>query len=99
MCTDQIGSKTFRLELLSSTGTALSTDDLCFRFHDQGMDPWSVAAIEAVTEIIESLGHATPPIQSIDPQGHQLMLALLGQPLNYVNVLTRKVLMNEKDSH
>ena len=63
------------------------------------MDPWSVAAIEAVAEMIETLGHATPPIQSIDPQGHQLMLALLGQPLNDVNVLTRKVLMNEKDSH
>ena len=49
--------------------------------------------------MIEALRHATPPIQRIDPQGHQLMLALLGQPLNDVNVLTRKVLMNEKDPH
>ena len=63
------------------------------------MDPRSVAAIEAVAEMIEALRHATPLIQRIDPQGHQLMLALLGQPLNDVNVLTRKVLMNEKDPH
>ena len=49
------------------------SNDLCFRFHDQVMDPWSVTAIEAVAEMIETLGHATPPVQSIDHQGHQLM--------------------------
>ena len=99
MGTDQIRRETLRLELLSSTGTALGTDDLGFRFHRQGMNPWSVAAIEAVAVVIKALRHATPAIQRIYPQGHQLMLALLGQPLNDVNVLTRKVLMNEKDPH
>ena len=63
------------------------------------MDTWSVAASEAIAEMIEAFRHATPSIQRINPQGHQLMLALLSQPLNDVNVLTRKVLMNEKDPH
>ena len=63
------------------------------------MNTIGVAAIKAVAEMIEALRNATPPIQRINPQGHQLMLALLGQPLNDVNVLTRKVLMNEKDPH
>ena len=63
------------------------------------MDPWSVAAIEAVAVVIKALRHATPAIQRIYPQGHQLMLALLGQPLNDMYVLTRKILMNEKDPH
>ena len=58
------------------------------------MDPWSIAAIEAVAEIVEALWHVTPPIQRLDPQSHHLMLALLGQPLNDVDVLTRKILMN-----
>tara|TARA_Y100001954_G_scaffold153526_1_gene163339 strand:+ start:258 stop:578 length:321 start_codon:yes stop_codon:yes gene_type:complete len=49
--------------------------------------------------MLEALRHATPAIQRIDPQGHQLMLALLGQPLNEMYVLTRKILMNEKDPH
>ena len=99
MGTDQIRREALRLELLSSTGTSFGTDDLGFRFHDQGMNTLGVAAIKAVAEMIEALRNATPPIQRINPQGHQLMLALLGQPLNDVNVLTRKVLMNEKDSH
>ena len=63
------------------------------------MDTWSVAASEAIAEMIEAFRHATPSIQRINPQGRQLMLALLSQPLNDVNVLTRKVLMNEKDPH
>ena len=63
------------------------------------MDPLGVATIEAITEMVEALGHATTSIQRIDSQGHQLMLALSSQPLNDVNVLTRKVLMNEKDPH
>jgi hypothetical protein len=63
------------------------------------MDPWSVAAIEAVAEMIEALRHATPPIQSIDAKGHQLVLPLLGQTPNDVDVLAGEVLMNEKDSH
>ena len=49
--------------------------------------------------MLEALGHAPPTIKSIDAQSDQLMLALLGQPLNDMNVLTRKVLMNEKDPH
>ena len=49
--------------------------------------------------MLEALGHAPPTIKSIDAQSNQLMLALLGQPLNDMNVLTRKVLMNEKDPH
>ena len=63
------------------------------------MNVLGVATIEAITEMVEALGHATTPIQRINPQGHQLVLALLGQALNDVDVLTRKVLMNEKDPH
>ena len=63
------------------------------------MHTLGVAAIEALTEMVEALGHATPTIQSIDAQSHHLVLALLGQALNDVDVLPRKVLMNEKDPH
>ena len=49
--------------------------------------------------MIEAFGHATTPIQRINPQGHQLVMALVGQALNDVDVLPRKVLMNEKDPH
>ena len=47
----------------------------------------------------EALGHATPAIQRIDTEGHQLVLPLLGQALNDVDVLPWKVLMNEEDPH
>tara|TARA_B000000565_G_scaffold141356_1_gene106909 strand:+ start:348 stop:539 length:192 start_codon:yes stop_codon:yes gene_type:complete len=63
------------------------------------MNTLGIAALKAVTEMLEALGHTPPTIKSIDAQGNQLMLALLGQPLNDMNVLTRKVLMNEKDPH
>ena len=63
------------------------------------MAPWGVAAIEAVTEMVKALGNAATTIKSIDAKGHQLMLPLLSEPLNDVDVLTREVLMNEKDSH
>jgi hypothetical protein len=63
------------------------------------MDPIGVAAIKAVTEVVEALGDATPAIQSIDAQGHQLVLPLLSQALNDVDVLPWKVLMNEENSH
>ena len=99
MGTDQIGREAFPFELLSSTGTSLGTNDLGFCFHHQGMDTLGVAAIKAVTEMLEALGDATPAIQSIDAQGHQLVLPLLSQALNDVDVLPWKVLMNEENSH
>ena len=99
MGTNQIGREAFRFELLGSTGTALGADDLRFRFHHQGMDTFGVAAIKAVTEVVEALGDPTPAIQRIDAQGHQLVLPLLSQALNDVDVLPWKVLMNEKDPH
>ena len=63
------------------------------------MDTLGVATIKAVTEVVEALGDPTPAIQSIDAQGHQLVLPLLSQALNDVDVLPWEVLMNEKDSH
>ena len=88
-----------RLELLSRTGTALGTDDLGFSFHQQGMKTICVAAIEAVTEMVEALWNATTTIKVIDAKGHQLVLPLLGQTLNDVDVLPWEVLMNEENSH
>ena len=99
MGTDQIRCEALRLELLSSTGTALGTNDLGFSLHYQGMHPLGVATIKAVTEMVEALGNATATIKSIDAKGHQLVLPLLGQTLNDVDVLPGEVLMNEKDSH
>ena len=99
MGTDQIGCEPLLLELFSGTGAAFRSDDLGFCFHHQGMNTLGIAALKAVTEMLEALGHTPPTIKSIDAQGNQLMLALLGQPLNDMNVLTRKVLMNEKDPH
>ena len=49
--------------------------------------------------MVEALGNATPPVQGIDAQGHQLMLPMLGQALNDVDVLPWKILMNEENSH
>ena len=99
MGTDQIRNKPLGLELLSSPSTSLSTNDLRFGLHHQGVHTWGVAAIEAVAEMAETFGHATTPIQRINPQGHQLVLTLLGQALNDVDVLPREVLMNEKNPH
>ena len=99
MGTDQIGNKPIGFELFSRAGTALGTDDLGFRLHHQGMNTLGVAAIEAIAEVVEAFRNTTTSIKIIDSQGHQLMLALLRQPLNDMNVLTRKVLMNEKDPH
>ena len=99
MGTDQIGSETPGLELLGSTGTALCANDLGFSFHHQRMNTLGVAAIEAVTEVVEALGNATRLFKGIDAQGHQLVLTLLGQALNDVDVLARKVLMNKENAH
>ena len=63
------------------------------------MDPLGVTASEFVAEMGQAFWHATPAIQSIDPKGHQLVLPLLSQALNDVDVLTWKVLMNEKNPH
>ena len=59
------------------------------------MNTTGVAAIKAVTEMLEAVGHTTPSIESIDAQSNQLMLPLLCQALNDVDVLPWKVLMNE----
>ena len=88
-----------RLELLSSTGTALGTDDLGFCFRQQRMKTICVAAIETVTEVVEALWNSAPAIQLINAQCHQLMLTLLGEPPNDVDVLPGEVLMNEKNPH
>ena len=63
------------------------------------MNALGVAAFEAVAEMVKAVGNATPTIQSIDAQGHHLVLALLSQALNDVDVLPWKVLMNEENSH
>ena len=99
MATDQIRCESLALELLSRTGTALGTDDLGFSFHQKGMKTICVAAIEAVTEVVEALWNSTPAIQLINAQCHQVMPTLLGQPPNDVDVLPGEVLMNEKNSH
>ena len=99
MGTDQIGREALGLELLSSTCTALGTNDLGFCFHHQGMNTLCVAAIKAITDMGEALGHATPAIQRIDTEGYQLVLPMLGQTLNDMDVLPWKVLMNEEDPH
>ena len=99
MGTDQIWREAFRFELLGSTGTGLGTNDLGFCFHHQWMHTLCVAAIKAITDMGEALGHATPTIQRIDTEGHQLVLPMLGQALNDMDVLPWKVLMNEEDPH
>ena len=99
MGADQIRNKPFGLELLSRPSTALGTDDLGFSLHHQGMNPFCVSTIEAVSEMVKALGNAAIAIESVDTKGHHLVLPLLGQTLNDVDVLPRKVLMNEKDSH
>ena len=99
MSTDQIRNKPFGLEPLSCPSTGLGTNDLGFGLHHQGVAPWCVAAIEAIAEMIEALGNATTPIQGINPQGYQLMLALLRKALNDMDVLPWEVLMNEEDPH
>ena len=99
MGTNQIRREALRLELLSRTGTALGTDDLGFSFHQQGMKTICVAAIEAVTEVVEALWNSAPAIQLFNAQCHQVVLTLLGQPPNDVDVLPGEVLMNEKNSH
>ena len=99
MGTDQIGRETPVLELLSCTGTALSTNHLGFSFHDQGMNTFGGAAIKAVTEVVEALGNAMLPVEGIDTQGHQLVLSLLGKALSDMKILARKILMNEENSH
>ena len=63
------------------------------------MNTLGVAAIKAVTEMLEALGHATPTIKSLDAQGNQLVLALLRQAMNDMDVLPWKVLMDEKNPH
>ena len=63
------------------------------------MYPLGVTASEFVAEMGQAFWHATPAIQSIDPKGHQLVLPLLSQALNDVDILTWKVLMNEKNPH
>ena len=99
MGTDQIGREAFRFELLGSTGTGLGTNDLGFCFRQERMKTICVAAIEAVTEVVEALWNSTPAIQLINAQCHQVVLPLLGQAPNDVDVLPGEVLMNEKDSH
>ena len=98
MGTDQFRCEALLLELFSSTGTALGTNDLGFSLHHQGMHSLGIATIQAVTEMIKTLGNATTTIKCIDAKGHQLVLPLLSQTLNDVDVLPREVLMNEKDS-
>ena len=88
-----------RLELLSSTGTALGTNDLGFCFRQEGMKTICIAAIEAVTKVVEALWNSAPAIQLINAQCHQVVLPLLGQPPNDVDVLPGEVLMNEKNPH
>ena len=99
MGTNQIGREAFCLEMLSSTGTTLSTNDLGFCFYQQMMKPLGVSAIEAVTKIIEILRNSTTAVQFINAKCPQVMLPLLGQALNDVDVLPWKILMNEKNSH
>ena len=62
------------------------------------MDALGITASKFVAEMVQAFGHATPAIQSIDAKGHQLVLPLLGQALNDVDVLPRKILMNEKQN-
>ena len=99
MGTDQIRCESLALELLSRTGTALGTDDLGFSLHHQGMHILGIATIKAITEMVEALRNATPSFESINSQGHQLVLPVLGQALNDVEVLPWKILMNEENSH
>ena len=40
-----------------------------------------------------------PRSSGIDGQGHQLVLPMLGQALSDVDVLARKILMNEENPH
>ena len=99
MGTDQIRSKPLGLELLSRPGTPLSTDDFGFRLHYQGVNPLGVATIEVVPEMVQRLRQRPAAIESVNPQGHQLVLTLLSQALNDVKVLAGKVLMDKEDLH
>ena len=99
MGANQIRNKPLELELFGRPGTAIGTDDFGFRFHHKGMHPLGVAAIEAIPEIIQRLRQRPVAIQIVNAEGNQLVLALLGQPLNDVNVLTREVLVNKQNPH
>ena len=96
---DEIRSKPFALELLSSTDATLSPDHLGFRFHHQGVHSLGVAAVQAVAEMIQAVRNATAAIEMIDPKSDQLVLPLLRQAPNDVDVLARKILMDEKNPH
>jgi len=63
------------------------------------MNPFGVAAIQAVAEMIQAVRNATAAIERIDSKSHQLVLPLLRQTPNDVDVLTRKILMDEKNPH
>ena len=49
--------------------------------------------------MLQGFWNATVPIEFIDSKSHQLVLPLLRQTPNDVDVLARKILMDEKNSH
>ena len=63
------------------------------------MHSLGVAAVQAVAEMIQAVGNATAAIEMIDPKSDQLVLPLLRQAPDDVDVLSRKILMDEKNPH
>lgn len=99
MGTDQIRSEALGLELISGFRAGLTTDHLGFCFQNQRMNPWRIASIRAIAEVLQLLRKRTILIERINPEGDQLMTTHPGQTLHDVQVLARKVLVNKQQFH
>ena len=63
------------------------------------MRVFSIAALQWITKIMNRIGDHATGIHRLDSESDNLMATLSCKPLNDMNVLTRKVLMNKKNSH
>ena len=68
MGTDQIGHEALLLELFSSTGAALRSDDLGFRLHHQGIDSIGITTLKMILKIFDFSGTLRPLSKELRPK-------------------------------
>ena len=63
------------------------------------MHIFSVTPLQWIAEVMNRVRNRPTGVHRLNPESNNLMASLLRQFLNDMDVLTRKVLMNKKNSH
>ena len=94
MSTNQMRLKPLMLESISRSGASLTTNYFRFGFCYERMNTFCITPLKPIWHIVNTAWDINRLLRKT--QSNNMMLTLASQGLNNMNILTRKILMNEQ---